>query len=35
MNPTHLLAQIYNEWARTTYLWSKWCDQVALELWGM
>lgn len=35
MNPNHLTAAILNEWARAAYLWSRWLDSVALELWGM
>jgi hypothetical protein len=35
MNPNHLAALWFNEWARTAWLWSRWLDDVALELWGV
>ncbi len=35
MNPSHLTAVWLNECARAAHLWSKWCDSLALALWGM
>lgn len=35
MNPNHLAAVMFNEWARAAWLWSRWFDGLALELWAM
>jgi hypothetical protein len=42
MNPNHLAALWFNEWARNAWLWSRysdqwsvWADSAALALWGM
>lgn len=35
VNPTHALAHWLNAFARAAWLWSRWLDRWALELWGM